>query len=265
MVRRWAQVTGYHLNPEPAVVEGIVQALVRHTLAYGYPYCPCRDLTGDPEADRGNICPCRFHREEIRTDGNCRCVLFVGDNYDPARAYGPRGGAARLDLLRSVRARHVTTYTTSWCFLSRRTKALLTQHGVPFDDIDIEKDPEGARQVEAWNGGMRSVPTVAATLIVTEPSIQELESILGTPGVVPLRVTAYVTTWCGHSRRALAWLRERSIAYQVIDIEGDLAGAEQVRAWNKGYLSVPTIELVLHATEPNSLNLERMLGLTAGH
>ncbi|MFH1084593.1 MAG: glutaredoxin domain-containing protein [Chloroflexota bacterium] len=264
MTRRWPEITGYHLNPEPAVVEGIVRALVRHTMAHGYPYCPCRDLTGDPAQDRVNICPCQFHHEEIRTDGHCRCVLFVGDNYDSAKAYDPRGGAVRLDLLRSVRARRVTVYTTSWCFQSRRTKALLTSHGVTFEDVDIERNPEAARQVEAWNRGMRSVPTIAATLVVTEPSMQELESILGTPGVTPMRVTAHVTTWCGHSRRALAWLRERGIAYQAIDIEGDFAAAEKVRAWNKGYLSVPTIEIVLRATEPSSGNLERMLGLMAG-
>lgn len=40
MVQRWPQVSGYHLNPEPEVVEGIVQGLTRSVMAYGYPYCP---------------------------------------------------------------------------------------------------------------------------------------------------------------------------------------------------------------------------------
>jgi len=40
MVQRWPQVSGYHLNPDPTVVEGIVQGLVRSVMALGYPYCP---------------------------------------------------------------------------------------------------------------------------------------------------------------------------------------------------------------------------------
>ena len=40
MVRRWPEVSGYHLNPDETVVEGIVQGLVRSVLARGLPYCP---------------------------------------------------------------------------------------------------------------------------------------------------------------------------------------------------------------------------------
>ena len=40
MVRRWPQVSGYHLQPDPEVVEGIVQGLVRSVMAHGLPYCP---------------------------------------------------------------------------------------------------------------------------------------------------------------------------------------------------------------------------------
>ena len=40
MVRRWPEVSVYHLNPDETVVEGIVQGLVRSVLARGLPYCP---------------------------------------------------------------------------------------------------------------------------------------------------------------------------------------------------------------------------------
>ena len=40
MVQRWPRVSGYYLNPEPTVVEGIVQGLVRSAMAFRYPYCP---------------------------------------------------------------------------------------------------------------------------------------------------------------------------------------------------------------------------------
>jgi ferredoxin-thioredoxin reductase catalytic subunit len=40
MVQRWPSVSGYHLNPDPTVVEGVVQGLVRSVMAHGVPYCP---------------------------------------------------------------------------------------------------------------------------------------------------------------------------------------------------------------------------------
>ena len=40
MVVRWPRLRGYHLNPEGAVVEGIVQGLVRSAMTYGVNYCP---------------------------------------------------------------------------------------------------------------------------------------------------------------------------------------------------------------------------------
>jgi ferredoxin-thioredoxin reductase catalytic subunit len=40
MVRRWPKVSGYRLHPDPEVVEGIVQGLVRSTMKFGFPYCP---------------------------------------------------------------------------------------------------------------------------------------------------------------------------------------------------------------------------------
>jgi ferredoxin-thioredoxin reductase catalytic subunit len=40
MVQRYPEISGYHLQPDPTVVEGIVQGLVRSQLAYGHSYCP---------------------------------------------------------------------------------------------------------------------------------------------------------------------------------------------------------------------------------
>ncbi len=40
MIRRWPQVSGYRLHPDPMVVEGIVQGLVRSVMRHGFPYCP---------------------------------------------------------------------------------------------------------------------------------------------------------------------------------------------------------------------------------
>lgn len=40
MVQRWPKVSGCYLQPDPSVVEGIIQGLVRSQLAHGFSYCP---------------------------------------------------------------------------------------------------------------------------------------------------------------------------------------------------------------------------------
>jgi len=263
MVRRWPEVSGCLLQPDPDTVEGIVQALVRSTMLHGRAYCPCRDLTGDPEVDRRNACPCAFHRDEIAQQGYCKCQLFVSETYDPAVAYRPEPATILQQPLRSVRQRSVTVYSTRWCFHSRRTKALLGQLGVPFEDVDIERDPEAARRLEAWNGGYRSVPTVVTRLVITEPTTSELATVIRTPSAQVMGCTAHVTRWCSSSRRALAWLRENDVPHEDVDIERDASAAQRVMEWNGGYQSVPTLELTMRIVEPTSDELVQLLGLGA--
>lgn len=53
-------------------------------------------------------------------------------------------------------------------------------------------------------------------------------------------VTVYFTTWCPHCRRARAWLAQRRIPYEGLDVELDLSAARELRELNpRG--SVPTI------------------------
>lgn len=266
MVRRWTERTGYRLNPEPEVVEGIIQALARSSTTHGVPYCPCRDLTGDHQMDRANICPCVHHHAEIAQDNHCRCVLFVGEDYDPEQAYGT--GAAysagendlRAHATRSLRAREVTLYTTSWCYHSRRVKALLDGRGIAYANIDIERDDRVARQLEAWNQGNRSVPTVVVRMILTEPRISDLEQVVLTPGITLVECALYITRWCGQSRRAMAWFEAQGLPHRVIDIEQDDKATRFVEAWSDGNRSVPTLDLTIRLVEPNDTQLLRALG-----
>ncbi|HHX42389.1 MAG TPA: hypothetical protein GX714_00155 [Chloroflexi bacterium] len=261
MVERWPRVSGCLLQPDPTIVEGILQALVRSTMQHGLGYCPCRDLTGDPVVDRANICPCAHHAQEIAAQGHCRCQLFVSAAYDPAIAYRPEPATIQQRPLRSVRHRWVTVYTTHWCYLSRRTKALLDTLGIPYEDVNIEQDPEAAQRVEAWNGGFRSVPTVVARMVITEPTTSELATVLQTPSALLDALCVNVTQWCALSRRTLAWLRENGVPHVSVDIEQDPEAARRVSEWNRGYQSVPTLDLTLRITEPTSDELVRMLGL----
>jgi glutaredoxin len=48
-------------------------------------------------------------------------------------------------------------YSASWCRDCREAKRFLTQHAIPFKEIDIESTPGAAEQVIA-NVGKRAIP-----------------------------------------------------------------------------------------------------------
>jgi thioredoxin len=73
----YAQKNGFKLNPDRKTVERLIIGLLANEKKYGARYCPCRRVTGNPEEDKGKVCPCQWHREEIERDGHCFCGLFV--------------------------------------------------------------------------------------------------------------------------------------------------------------------------------------------
>lgn len=74
---RYAKRSGLRLQSDQAQLDYVLHGLARNLLQYGRAYCPCREVTGNPDADRRNICPCRTHREEIEQSGQCECGLYV--------------------------------------------------------------------------------------------------------------------------------------------------------------------------------------------
>jgi len=68
---------GRRLNPDKKIVERIVKGLLENEKKYGKRYCPCRRIIGNLEEDSKKICPCFWHREEIKKNGHCLCGLFV--------------------------------------------------------------------------------------------------------------------------------------------------------------------------------------------
>ena len=74
----------------------------------------------------------------------------------------------------------ITVYTRPWCGSAMRVKRWLEERSIPFTEIDISKDTDAARRVEALNGGYQSVPTILfdGTHVATEPSTAELERLL---------------------------------------------------------------------------------------
>ncbi len=54
----------------------------------------------------------------------------------------------------------VTLYTTTSCFHCRRAKRLLDQHGIAYDEINVESDRERKREMIARSGGRQTVPQI---------------------------------------------------------------------------------------------------------
>lgn len=75
--RKYAEKQGFQLQPDEELLGGIIQGLLENEKKFGHRYCPCRAITGDRLRDARIICPCAYHKEEIRTMGHCLCGLFV--------------------------------------------------------------------------------------------------------------------------------------------------------------------------------------------
>jgi ferredoxin-thioredoxin reductase catalytic subunit len=77
--RKHAAESACRLNPDKRIVDALIEGLVKRKAKAGDFYCPCRVVTGNPETDRRNVCPCVTHEEEIAETGKCHCGLFVGE------------------------------------------------------------------------------------------------------------------------------------------------------------------------------------------
>jgi mycoredoxin len=75
----------------------------------------------------------------------------------------------------------IIVYSTVWCPDCKRVKKFLGEHGIQYDDIDIDRHPEAVDIVKQLNHGMRSVPTIVFPdgSILVEPSTSQLAEKLG--------------------------------------------------------------------------------------
>ncbi len=76
VVQKYADENGFFLNSNTKQLETVLKGLVRNEEKYGEQYCPCRIRSGDHEKDKDIICPCVYHKDEIRKDGKCHCNLY---------------------------------------------------------------------------------------------------------------------------------------------------------------------------------------------
>ncbi len=54
----------------------------------------------------------------------------------------------------------IVIYGTHWCPDCFRVRNFLQERGIPFEEIDIEDDPDGEELVIRVNSGKRKVPTL---------------------------------------------------------------------------------------------------------
>jgi len=79
-------------------------------------------------------------------------------------------------------------------------------------------------------------------------------------------IKMYGTTWCGDCKRSRAFLEEKGVEYEFIDIKKDKAAMKYVKKVNKGMRTVPTVMFddgsVL--VEPSNEELGKKLGKKLG-
>ena len=79
-IQAYADSQGFVLNPEIDRLNLVIKGLHNNTVKHGAAYCPCRIRTGNPENDDNIICPCAFHKDEIKQQGFCHCYLLYANN-----------------------------------------------------------------------------------------------------------------------------------------------------------------------------------------
>ena len=124
--------------------------------------------------DRKFICPCYRHERDIAETGHCICHLFVNEEYVPPEMDSP---PVRKD---DSPWPHIIVYGARWCSDTIRTCNFLNRNEIPYTYLDVDGDEDAAKQVQEWNRGYLSTPTLDIEgRIVTEPADAELAEVLG--------------------------------------------------------------------------------------
>ena len=80
-----ANTFGYHLTPDPDLLQGLLEGLKTNEERFGYPSCPCRLASGKLEYDRDIICPCDYRDPDVAEFGACYCRLYVNDKVNESK------------------------------------------------------------------------------------------------------------------------------------------------------------------------------------
>ena len=78
--------------------------------------------------------------------------------------------------MREKNEQKIVMYSTTWCGDCRMAKRWFDQHGIVYENINIEQDDVATAYVKQVNGGLSTVPTIVFPdgSILVEPSAREL-------------------------------------------------------------------------------------------
>lgn len=111
--KRDAQTRGYVLNPNPAILDPLLEGLQQNDVRHGYPACPCRLASGTFELDRDIICPCDYRNPDVLEHGYCYCSLFVRNDLQVASTDAFTPIPERRPEVKQARAYEESLETTS--------------------------------------------------------------------------------------------------------------------------------------------------------
>jgi glutaredoxin-like protein len=74
----------------------------------------------------------------------------------------------------------IVVYGAPWCGDCKRAQRVLDRHGARYRWIDVDEDPEAAREVVRINRGLRTIPTILFPdgSVLVEPTDPELAAKL---------------------------------------------------------------------------------------
>jgi ferredoxin-thioredoxin reductase catalytic subunit len=76
-LKKYAESTGYYLNPDAKFTKYLIRSLLINQKRYGYWACPCRLASGNRKEDADIICPCVYREPDVEEFGACYCALYV--------------------------------------------------------------------------------------------------------------------------------------------------------------------------------------------
>ena len=118
-------------------------------------------------------------------------------------------------------------FGATWCPDCRRSKQFLSEHRIPYEWIDIEKDPQAQAYVQQVNKGKQIIPTIlfADGSILVEPTNAELAQKLGIRRQAQRKVYDVVIVGGGPAGMAAAIYTSRE-GLQTLVIERSAVGGQ---------------------------------------
>jgi len=126
--------------------------------------------------------------------------------------------------------------------ISERAIFVLDRDGViRYIDIhDIADQPDNDDVINVLRQLENGEPAVNAQALAASSGVYMDEDKEEAPAG---KIVMYCARWCKDCKKAKAWLDERGLLYEEVDIDHDMDARTQVRKWANGFLITPTFSI----------------------